>query len=49
MRGLGFTIPVGTGEVLNVYFGCGDVGGVSGEWVGSLDHGLKGWDGVMYV
>ena len=23
--------------------GCGDVGGVAGEWVGSLDQGLEGW------
>ena len=28
-------------------FGCGDVGGVGGEWVGSLDQGLEGWGGVM--
>ena len=34
--GLGFTNPVGTGEVLDVClcFGCG---GVGGEWVGGLD------------
>ena len=33
--GLGFTNPVGTGGVLDVclYFGCGGVGGVGGEWV----------------
>ena len=31
-----FTNPVGTGEVLDVclYFGCGGVGGIGGEWVG---------------
>ena len=47
MRGLGlaFTNPVGTGGVLDVCvcFGCGSVGGVGGEWVGGLDHGLEGW------
>ena len=49
--GLGFTNPVGTGGVLDVClcFGCGDVGGVSGEWIGGLYHGLEGWGGVMYV
>ena len=33
-----------TGGVLDVClcFGCGSVGGVSGEWVGGLDQGL-GW------
>ena len=33
---LGFTIPVETGEVLDVClcFGCGGVGSVGGEWVG---------------
>ena len=53
MRGLGldFTNPVGTGGVLDVYlcFGCGDVGGVGGKWVGDLDQGLEGWGGVMSV
>ena len=46
--GLGFTNPVGTGEVLNVClcFGCR---GVGGEWVGGLDQGLEGWAGVMSV
>ena len=41
MRGLGFTKPVGTGEMLDVclYFGCG---GVSWEWVGGLDQSLEG-------
>ena len=31
--GLGFSNPVGTGEVLNMClcFGCGGVGGVGGE------------------
>ena len=40
--GLGFTNPVGTGEMLDVClcFGCG---GVGEEWVGGLDQGLKGW------
>ena len=49
--GLGFTNPVGTAGVLNVClcFGCGDVGGVGGEWIVYLDQGLEGWDGVMYV
>ena len=46
--GLGFTNPVGTGGVFDVYlcFGCG---GVGGEWVGGLDQGLERWDGVMSV
>ena len=46
--GLGFTNPVGTGEVLDVCpcFGCG---GVCGEWVGGLEYGLEGWGGVMSV
>ena len=44
--GLGFTIPVGTGGVLDVCLGCG---GVCWEWVGGLDHGLEGWGGVMSV
>ena len=37
--GLEFTNPVGVGGVLDVClcFGCGDVGGVCGEWVGGLD------------
>ena len=43
--------PVGTGEVLDVClcFGCGDMSGVGGEWVWSLDQGLDGWGGVMSV
>ena len=47
--GLGFTNPVGRGGVLDVClcFGCGGVCGVGGEWVGGLDQGLEGWDGVM--
>ena len=51
VRCLGFTNPVGTGEVLDMclYFGCGGVGGVSGEWVVSLDRDLEGWGGVMSV
>ena len=42
MRGLGFTNPVGTWEVLDVCFGCG-----SGELVGGLNRGR--WGGVMSV
>ena len=38
--GLGFTNPVGTGEVLDVCLCCG---GVGGEWVGGLGQGLDGW------
>ena len=26
-----------------LYFGCGGVGGVEGEWVGGLGQGLGGW------
>ena len=42
---LGFTNPVGTGEVLDqcLCFGCGGVGGVGGEWVGGLDQGRERW------
>ena len=49
--GLGFTNPVGTGEVLDVClcFGFGGVGGVGGEWVGGLYHSLEGWGGVVCV
>ena len=49
--GLGFTNPVGTGEVLDVClcFGCGGVGGVGGEWVGGLDQGREGWGDGMSV
>ena len=48
--GLGFTNPVGTGEVLDMClcFGCGGVGGVGGEWVGGLDQG-QGAVGWCYV
>ena len=53
MRGsdLGFTNPVGTGEVLDVClcFDCGGVGGVGGEMPRDLDQGPEGWDDVMYV
>ena len=28
-------------------FGCGDVGGVWGKWVGGLGHGLGGWCVIM--
>ena len=47
--GLGFTNPVRTGGVLDVCLcsGCGDVGGVGGEWVWDLDQGLEG--GWCYV
>ena len=43
--GLGFTNPVGTGEVFDVClcFGYGGVGGVGEEWVGGFDQGLEGW------
>ena len=39
---LGFTNPVGTGEMFDVCLcmGCDGVGG--GEWVGGLDQGLEG-------
>ena len=49
--GLGFTNPVGTCGVLDMYMclGCSGVGGVGGECVGGLDHGLEGWGGVMSV
>ena len=42
--GLGFTNPMGTGEVLDVClcFGCGGVGSVAGEWVGGLGPGSGG-------
>ena len=32
-----------------LYFGCGGVGGVGGEWFGSLCYGLGRWGGVMSV
>ena len=49
--GLGFSSPVGTGGVLDVCLclGCVGVGGVDGEWIWGLDHGLEGWCGVMSV
>ena len=42
--GLGFTTPVGTGDVLDMCLclGCGDVSGVVGELVGGLDQGMEG-------
>ena len=46
--GLDFTNPVGTGGVLGVFL-CLGYCGVGGEWVGGLDQGLEGWDGVMSV
>ena len=47
--GLGFTIPMGTGGVLDgvCTFGYGGVAG--GDWVEGLDQGLEGWGGVMSV
>ena len=49
--GLGFNNPVGTGGVLDMclWFGCGGVCGVSGEWVVGLDQGRERWGGVMSV
>ena len=32
-----------------MWFGCGGVGGVCGEWLGGLDQGLEMWAGVMSV
>ena len=53
MRGLGlcFTNLVGTEGVFGVYMclDCGGVGGLDGEWVGGLSHGLECWGGVMFV
>ena len=39
------TWSAGTGGVLDVCLclGCGGVGGVVGEWVCGLDHGLEAW------
>ena len=53
LRGLGgldFTIPVGTGEVLDVC-PCFGFGGVGRSWGvgGGLDQGLEGWGSVMSV
>ena len=44
-------IPVGTGCVLDVCLclGYGGVGGVCGEWVGGLNHGMEGCGCVMSV
>ena len=39
--GLGFTNPVGTGEVMHVCL-CLGCGGVGWEWVGGLGQGLEG-------
>ena len=47
--GLCFTNPLGTGGVLDMCLCCGGVGGVGGEWVGSLDKGRERWGGVMSV
>ena len=46
--GLGFTNPVGTGEVLDVClcFGGGGVGGVGGEWVGAW---IRVWRGGVVL
>ena len=52
MRGLdlGFTNPVGSGKILNVYlcFGCAGVYVVGGEWVGTW---TRVWRGgvVLYM
>ena len=46
--GLGFTNPVGTGEVLDVCL-CFVWGGVVVKWVGGFDQALEGWGGVMSV
>ena len=32
---------------LCLYFDCGGVGGVGGEWVGGLDQGRERWSAVM--
>ena len=32
-----------------LWFGCGGVGGVGGEWVGGLEQGLGGCGVVIYV
>ena len=40
---------MGIWGVLEVCLGNGDVGGEGGEWVGRLDHGMKGLGGVMSV
>ena len=47
--GLGFTKPVGTGEVLNVCLclGCGGVGGVVEQWVGGA--WTKVWRGGVVI
>ena len=47
--GLGFTNPVGTGGVLDVflYLGCGGVSGVGGEWLDGWSRVWRG--GVMSV
>ena len=41
--GLGFTNPVGTGEVWTCVCVAGE------EWVGGLDQGRERWGGVMSV
>ena len=46
--GLGFTNPVGTGEVVDVCL-CLGCSGVCGEWVGGLDQDLEGCAVVMSV
>ena len=52
--GLGFTNSGGKWDMC-LFFGCGGVGGVGGEWVGGVGGewlgglGLGGWGGVMSV
>ena len=51
--GFEFTNHMGTGGVLYVYLGLGlgfgGVGGVGGEWVGSLDQSMKRCGGILSV
>ena len=45
---IGFGLHQSCGD-MGECFGCGGVGGVSGEWVGGLDQGRERWCGVMSV
>ena len=47
--GLGFYQSCGNRGSVGVClcFGCGGVVSVCGEWIGGLEQGLEGWDGVM--